>query len=69
MDFRPLNDTERTQLVEALKGNADKDSVIFMDKKDTSFRPTNRVAGLLGKTDEVSDEETINAIKSIPVHY
>jgi hypothetical protein len=31
-----------------------------MDRRDTSF---------LGTTDEVTDEEVINAIKSVPCHY
>lgn len=60
MDFRPLNDTERRQLVNALRGNAENNRPILMDRRDTSF---------LGTTDEVTDEEVINAIKSVPCHY
>jgi hypothetical protein len=60
MDFRPLNDTERRQLVSALRGNAEDDRVIVMDRRDTSF---------LGTTDEVTDDEVISAIKSVPCHY
>lgn len=60
MDFRPLNATERRQLVDALRGNAEKDRAILMDRRDTSF---------LGSADEVTDEEVINAIKSVPCHY
>lgn len=60
MDFRPLNDTERRQLVEALRGNAEENRTILMDPRDTSFA---------GATDEVSDEEVISAIKSVPCHY
>lgn len=60
MDFRPLNDVERRQLIGALRGNADGDKAILMDRRDTSFR---------GTTDEVSDEEVITAIRSVPCHY
>jgi hypothetical protein len=60
MDFRPLNDTERRQLVTALRGNAENDRVILMDRRDTSFA---------GTADEITDEEVITAIKSVPCHY
>ena len=50
MDFRPLNELERRQLVNALRGNAESDRAILMDRRDTSF---------LGSADEVSDEEVI----------
>lgn len=60
MDFRPLSDTERRQLIASLRGNAEQDRAILMDRRDTSFA---------GSTDEVPDEEVINAIKSVPCHY
>jgi hypothetical protein len=60
MDFRPLNDTERRQLVGALRGNAENDLAILMDRRDTGFA---------GTTDEVTDEEVIFAIRSVPCHY
>jgi len=60
MDFRPLNDTERRQLIQALRGNAEKDQAILVDRRDTSFA---------GTTEEVTDDEVISAIKSIPCHY
>jgi hypothetical protein len=60
MDFRPLNDTERRQLISALRGNAENDRTILMSPRDTSF---------LGTTDEVTDEEVISAIRSVPCHY
>src|SRR6266849_7088047 len=53
MDFRPLNDTERRQLISALRGNAESDRTILMDRRNTSF---------IGTTDEVTDEEVISAI-------
>src|SRR5262249_33671410 len=60
IDFRPLNDPERRQLTAALRGNAENDRAILMDRRDTSF---------LGTADEVTDEEVIFAIKSVPCHY
>lgn len=60
MDFRPLNDAERRQLISALRGNAENDRAILTDKRDTSFA---------GTADEVTDEEVISAIKSVPCHY
>ena len=60
MDFRPLNDTERRQLVGSLRSNVENNRAILMDRRDTSF---------VGTIDEVPDEEVINAIKSVPCHY
>jgi hypothetical protein len=60
MDFRPLNDTERRQLFNALRGNADSDRAILTDPRDTSF---------VGTAEEVTDDEVISAIKSVPCHY
>jgi len=60
MDFRPLNDVERRQLISALRGNAESDRTILMDRKNTRFA---------GVTEEATDEEVISAIKSVPCHY
>jgi hypothetical protein len=60
MDFRPLTDTERRQLVGALRGNAESNRTILLDRRDTSFA---------GVSDEITDEEVISAIKSVPCHY
>lgn len=60
MDFRPLNDVERRQLIQALRGNATDDRAILMNERDTSFA---------GTTAEVTDDEVISAIKSVPCHY
>lgn len=60
MDFRPLSEIERRQLVTALRGNADRGLSLLMDRRDTSFA---------GTADEVPDEEVIAAIKSVPCHY
>ena len=60
MDFRPLNDTERRQLIGALRGNAESDRAILLNRRDTSFA---------GSAEEVPEEEVINAIKSVPCHY
>jgi hypothetical protein len=60
MDFRPLNDTERRQLISALRGNAEDNLALLMDRRNTSF---------IGTTEEVTDDEVISAIKSVPCHY
>ena len=60
MDYRLLNDTERTQLLTALRGNADSDQAILMDPRNTSF---------VGTAEDVTDEEVISSIKSVPCHY
>lgn len=60
MDFRPLEPTERQKLVDALRGNAQSGQAILMNERDTSFA---------GSADEVSDDEVISAIKSVPCHY
>jgi len=60
MDFRPLNTDERQRLIEALRGNADGNCAIRVNQRDTSFA---------GATDEITDEEVISAIKSVPCHY
>jgi hypothetical protein len=60
MDFRPLNDLERQQLISALRGNAESNTAILTDRRTTSFA---------GTADEVTDDEVISAIKSVPCHY
>jgi hypothetical protein len=60
MDFRPLALRERQELIAALRGNADEDRAILMDRRDTGF---------LGTADEVTDEEVIHAIHAVPCHY
>ena len=60
MDFRPVNSDERQKLIDALRGNAQDNLAILMDRRDTSF---------VGSSEEVSDEEVISAIQSVPCHY
>jgi len=60
MDFRPLNDTETRDLRAALRGNFETGRALLTDPQDTTFR---------GSTDEVTDDEVITAIKSVPTHY
>lgn len=60
IQFKPLNDVERRQLIASLRGNAQENRAIIINKLDTSF---------VGSADEVTDEEVINAIKSVPCHY
>jgi len=37
MDFRPLNDLEQRQRVNALRGNGESDRAILMNRRDTGF--------------------------------
>jgi len=60
MDFRPLQDTERQKLINALRGNAQGECAILMDRQTTTFA---------GTAEEVTDDEVISAIKSVPCHY
>jgi hypothetical protein len=60
MDFHPLSDTERTELLTALRGNAEQDRAILTSRRNTSFA---------GTTEDVTDDEVITAIRSVPCHY
>lgn len=60
MDFRPLDPDERQKLIDALRGNAGSNHAILTNPRDTSFA---------GSSEEISDDEVISAIKSVPVHY
>jgi hypothetical protein len=60
MDFRPLAEAERRQLITALRGHADRGVALLLDPKDTSF---------VGTAEEVPDEQVITAVKSVPCHY
>jgi hypothetical protein len=60
MDFRPLSTVEWTLLLAALRGNAEADRAILMDRRDTTFS---------GTANEVPDSEVIGAIQSVPCHY
>lgn len=60
MDFRAVNTEERQKLIDALRGNAQDNLAILMDRRDTSF---------VGASEEISDDEVISAIQSVPCHY
>lgn len=60
MDFRPVSAEEQKQLIAALRGNAEDNLAILMDRKDTSFT---------GVSAEIPAEEVISAIQAVPVHY
>ena len=60
MDFRPVNTDERQKLIDALRGNAQDNLAILMNRSDTSF---------VGSSEEISDDEVISAIQSVPCHY
>ncbi len=63
MDFRALNLMERTQLIRALRGNAEQDRAILMDRRDTSF------LGSAGRADDLETANVIDAVRDIPSHY
>jgi hypothetical protein len=60
MDFRPLAEAERRQLLTALRGNADRGVALLIDPRDTSFA---------GTAEDVPEDRVIAAVKSVPVHY
>lgn len=60
MDTRTLNDAERRKLISALRSNALESRAILMDRATTRFA---------GVAEEVTDDEVITAIKSVPCHY
>jgi hypothetical protein len=62
MDFRPLDIQERAKLFNALRGNVNEGQAILTDPRDTTF-----IDAAVNDVDE--DAETINAIRSVPVHY
>jgi hypothetical protein len=55
-----LDAPTRNHLTAALKANAFEDKALLMDSLDTTFA---------GTADDVTDEEVINAIRSVPTHY
>ena len=57
---KPLSEPERQKLLAALRGNAQDNLALLMDRRDTTFA---------GTAEEVPDEEVIFAIKSIPMHF
>lgn len=61
MDFRPVEGKELQALMDALRGNAENNTPIRMNTRDTSFL-----------ADPAADEPIqtlINTIKSVPCHY
>jgi hypothetical protein len=60
MDFRPLAEAERRQLLTALRGNADRGVALLLDRRDTSFA---------GTAEDLPDEQVLTAVKSVPSHY
>ena len=60
MTFTPVSPQERQQLEDALVKNAFWKKALTMNPKDTTFT---------GTTDDIADDEVINAVKSVPCHY
>ena len=61
-NFKPLSGCQREELLSALRGNVNWGHAVLTDRRDTSFAGTS-VDG------EVTDDEVICAIKSVPTHY
>ena len=60
MDYRPLSKKERVALTAALMANTEWGEAILMSPRDTTFA---------GTRSEVTDDEVIPVIKSVPCHY
>ena len=60
MNFTPVSPQERQRLEDALVKNAFWNKALTMNPKDTTFT---------GTTDDIADDEVINAVKSVPCHY
>jgi len=65
MDFRPMDSEERRRLLDALRGNAAGASSIKMDPRTTTFTGT----GSMDADTPRGENQVIDAIKSVPVHY
>jgi hypothetical protein len=59
MDYRRPSSEAVAELAKALRGNAN-DECALRTSRDTSFVDT---------AEEITDDEVISAIKSIPSHY
>lgn len=65
MDFRPMDPEERRRLLDALRGNAAGASSIMMDPRTTGFTG----AGPMEPDSPRGENQVIDSIKSVPVHY
>lgn len=63
MDFRPLDQKERRELLEALRGNVQHGHGLRTGR-DTSF-----AGAVTTPADEYADDEVIDQIRAIPTHY
>jgi hypothetical protein len=62
MDFKPLSTVEQQKLRQALRMNAEANAPLHMDRNTTFL-------GGDGTAADVTDEEVVNAIRSVPCHY
>lgn len=60
MDNRVPVREQRVHLLDALLRNAGENRVLLMDRKTTQF---------VGTADELPENETIEAIRSVPTHF
>jgi hypothetical protein len=63
MTMTPLTGAEREALIHALRGNVQQGNPLLMNPRDTRFTEVN------GDDETITDDEVVNAIKSIPTHY
>ena len=63
MEFKKLDTAEHTRLRTALLNNEQRGGALLMNH-ETSF-----VGETTDINDELTDEEVINAVKSVPCHY
>jgi hypothetical protein len=60
MEFKKLDEAESKALQKALRDNVEKGKPLRMDVLTTGWQPGE---------DEVTDDEVIASIKSVPCHY
>jgi hypothetical protein len=60
VEFRKATEAETTALADALRGNALSGKPLHMDPLTTGWIPG---------SDEITEDEVISAIKSVPTHY
>lgn len=61
VEFKKLEKEESARLKEALRRNAEEGRALHMDPLTTGWAP--------GQDEVQSEEEVLNAIKSVPCHY
>jgi hypothetical protein len=60
MEFRPLNDSQRRQLLAAVYGHPGSGSVLLMEPPDS---------GYVNISKDLEEEKAIDTVQSVPSHY